>query len=63
MPVELTTPNAPSAGETARNALLLGTVYAVAVFFAVAFSPNMGFVTPPGHATPDGRLAMMIQGR
>lgn len=63
MSIELITPTAPSTGETGRNALLLGAVYAVAVFFAVAFSPNMGFIGQPGPAASDGRLAMMIQGR
>lgn len=44
---------APARGEPALRVLVLGAVYAVAVFFAVAFSPNMGFVAhrniPTGH--------------
>lgn len=37
--------------EPTLNALVLGAVYAAAVFFAIAFSPNMGFVAHPQPAT------------
>lgn len=38
----------PFRDDTALRVLVLGAVYAAAVFFAVAFSPTMGFVTPYG---------------
>lgn len=39
-------------GETALRVLVIGSLYAVAVFFAVAFSPAIGFVNL--HAAKDG---------
>lgn len=33
-------------GDTALRLLVLGTLYALAIFFVVAMSPSMGFVTP-----------------
>jgi hypothetical protein len=44
--------------ETALRVFLLGAVYASAAFFAIAFSPSMGFisVTPDAGPAP-GRVA------
>lgn len=50
--------NLPSGNknETALRVLVLGTIYALALFFVVALSPSMGFVTP--HPTGEvGRVA------
>jgi hypothetical protein len=51
----------PTKSEPALRVLVLSTVYAVAVFFAVAFSPNMGFVAhhniPTGHVASAGQPA------
>lgn len=43
---------APGEGETALRVLVIGSLYAAAVFFAVAFSPAIGFVNL--HAAKDG---------
>lgn len=46
----------PGDGETALRILVIGSLYAAAVFFAVAFSPAVGFVNI--HAMGDsGRIA------
>lgn len=45
-----------SKSDTTLRILVLGTIYALAVFFVVALSPSMGFVTP--HPTGEvGRVA------
>lgn len=55
MKPNLEPPAAPIRDDTALRLLVLGVVYAVAVLFAVAFSPNMGFVTP--HGIPAAHVA------
>lgn len=50
----------PSHRTPGVKALILGTLYAAAVFFAVAFSPNMGFISHQ-NAAP-GRVAMLELG-
>lgn len=53
---EYSEPTSPPKRETALRVLVLGTIYAVAVFFVVALSPSMGFITP--HPTGEiGRVA------
>lgn len=48
----------PVEGENALRLVVLGSVYAAAVFFAVAFSPAIGFVSP--HPVGEtGRLAQV----
>lgn len=42
-------------GDTALRVLVIGSFYAVAVFFAVAFSPAIGFVHL--HQAEPGRIA------
>lgn len=42
-------------GDTALRLLVIGSFYAVAVFFAVAFSPAVGFVNL--HPADAGRIA------
>lgn len=49
----------PSQGTPVLNALALAAIYSVAVFFAVAFSPNMGFISPPSLAGAANRIAMV----
>ncbi|MGE5478019.1 MAG: hypothetical protein ACM3Q1_15285 [Bacteroidales bacterium] len=46
----------PRKGDTALRLLVLGSLYALAIFFVVAMSPSMGFVTshPVGEV---GRVA------
>lgn len=42
--------------DTTLRVLVLGSIYALAIFFVVALSPSMGFVTP--HPTGEvGRVA------
>lgn len=49
-------PTPANKSDTTLRILVLGTIYALAVFFVVALSPSMGFVTP--HPTGEvGRVA------
>lgn len=53
---EETSPTPTNKSDTTLRVLVLGAIYAVAVFFVVALSPSMGFVTP--HPTGEvGRVA------
>lgn len=49
----------PVRDDTSLRVLMLGAVYAAAIVFAVAFSPNMGFATPD--AAPPPHLASAAQ--
>lgn len=52
----VTSAPAPGEGETALRVLIIGSLYAAAVFFAVAFSPAIGVVNLHG-AKDGGRIA------
>lgn len=52
-------------GETALRVLVLGAAYAIAVLFAVVFSPSMGFVSAhgglPAHIAAAGQPATIAR--
>ena len=44
-------------GTHVLNTLALGAIYAASMFFAVAFSPNMGYVAHPQGSSANSRVA------
>jgi hypothetical protein len=54
-PQQITEMVEPAAAENGMRLLVLGVIYAVAAFVAIAFSPTMGFVTIH-HAGTSARL-------
>lgn len=51
-----------SRNDTVLRLLVLGVIYTVAVFFVVALSPSMGFMSPPS-AGDTGSVAAAPESR